>query len=204
MSKKPARKPSAAKKPVAKKPVKPARTPAATKAAAKKPPAKAARPTAKAKAKPAKKPSAAPRVKTPPPLITADELATLREELAEARAELARIASEENVCRRDLEAQVSVAQSVEERTKDELEAMRTELRTALADLEIAHAGEARYESRLLLLAREVGELKEAERRAAHASVDASERLLGLQAENEALRRHLDQLQRGSKSEEPTA
>jgi hypothetical protein len=144
----------------------------------------AARPAAK-KRSPAKKPakkSSAKRNAT-----VAVDAATLREELQEARAELARIAGEENHARRDLEAQVSAARAVEERLRNELEAMRVDLRTALADLEIARADQARTEGKLLQALRELRGVRESERLAAHASADIRDKLLDLEREIEELR-----------------
>src|SRR4051812_38934039 len=116
------------------------------------------------------------------------DASTLREELQEARAELARIAGEENHARRDLEAQVSAARTVEERLHNELEAMRMDLRTALADLEISRADQVRVEGKLLDMMRELQSVRESERLATHASADIRDRLLDLERELEELRR----------------
>jgi len=116
------------------------------------------------------------------------DASTLGEELQEARAELVRIAGEENHARRDLESQVSAARTVEERLRNELEAMRMDLRTALADLEIARADHARAEGKLLDTLRELQGVRESERLAAHSSADIRDRLLDLERELEALRK----------------
>ncbi|MFI5290031.1 MAG: hypothetical protein ACHQ17_10300, partial [Polyangia bacterium] len=105
-----------------------------------------------------------------------DERITLREELAEARAELARIASGENSARRDLEARVSAASSLEERLRAEQEALRVDLRTALADLEIARADLNRAVERAQAALRETADARESERLATHASDAAREQL----------------------------
>jgi chromosome segregation ATPase len=142
------------------------------------------------------------------PAAPGDDLTTVREELAEARAELARIASGENTARRDLEARVSAASSVEERLRAELEEMRMDLRTALAELEITRADQERAESRLGALVTELDGLRESERLATHASTDAGERLRDLRGENETLRKHLfdanEQLRKLKEPKEPTA
>jgi hypothetical protein len=119
-----------------------------------------------------------------------NDAAAVREELAEARAELARIAGEENHARRDLEAQVSAARSIEDRLRNELEAMRVDLRTALADLEIARADHARAEGKLLDTMRELQSERVNERLAAHASADIRDRMLDLEREIERLNREL--------------
>ncbi len=156
----------------------------------KKPPRKApkrvvaSRPRPKPKAKPKAKPRAKPAARA------SEELTTLREELDEARAELARIASGENTARRDLESRSSSARSFEERLRLELEAMRVDLRTALADGEITRADQARAEHKLQLTLAELDGSRESERLATHASTNARERLHDIRAENETLRKHL--------------
>jgi chromosome segregation ATPase len=158
----------------------------ATKGTRKKASPKRAAKRPKAKKKPTPKRTAKPTAKA-----SADDLATLREELDEARAELARIATEENSARRTLEMQSSLGRSVEERLRAELEAIRTDLRTALADLEIAQADHDRAESKLIEAVRELSTARENERLAAHASADARDRLLDLERENQRLRAQLE-------------
>ncbi len=68
-----------------------------------------------------------------------EQVNLLQEELQAALGELARIASDENSARRDLEAQVSAARSREDALRRELEAVRMDLRVALADLEITRS-----------------------------------------------------------------
>ena len=90
----------------------------------------------KARSKPQTKTKAKSRTKAKVKVkarVSDDELASLREELSAARAELARIASEESHARHELEKRVSSAASLEERLRAELEAVRLDLRTALAD-----------------------------------------------------------------------
>jgi hypothetical protein len=149
----------------------------------------------------ARKSTAAKRAKpksraTPKTSVSAvDELREVKEELAEARAELARIAGEENHARRDLVTQVSLGRSVEERLRDELEAVRIDLRTALADLEIARADHQRAEAKLLDALREASTARENERLASHASADTRDQLLDLQRENERLQHELENARR---------
>ena len=151
------------------------------------------------KARPAPKPT--PRKVAPKrsraSSTSADAIATLREELDEARAELARVASDENVARRDLEARVSSAHSVELRLRQELEALHVDLRTALADLEIVRADRMRAEHKIEAAARDSADARESERLATHASDHARDQMLELRDEldklrheNETLRRHL--------------
>jgi chromosome segregation ATPase len=147
---------------------------------------------AKPKKPAAKKPKRASQRKPKAKKPVVDRVA-LEEELAEARAQLARIASEENSARRDLETQVSIARSVEERLTRELEALRVDLRTALADLEIARADHQRAETKLLDALRTLAEVRESERLATHASADARERLVDLGREIDRLRRQLEQV-----------
>ena len=125
------------------------------------------------------------------PFLAIEEVSTLKEELAEARAELARIANVENVARRDLETQSSLGRTVEERLRSELEALRVDLRTALADLEIARADHQRSEMKLIEAIRELTTARENERLAAHSSADARDRLLDLERENKRMRDQLD-------------
>lgn len=139
--------------------------------------------------KPARKPKAAPR-KRPAERISPDDVATLREELVEARAELARIASEENTARRVLEAKISAAESLEARLRAELEAVRVDLRTALADLEIARADSQRAEAKVEQARRDLAELRESEKISAHAADAAREQLVELRQEVERLRAQL--------------
>jgi hypothetical protein len=137
----------------------------------------------KAKAKPVK-------AKKRLPFLAVDEIATIKEELAEARAELARIANVEVSARRDLETQSSLGRSLEERLRAELEAVRVDLRTALADLEIARADHQRSETKLIDVVRELATAHLNERQAAHAAADARDRQLDLERENERLRAQL--------------
>jgi hypothetical protein len=117
--------------------------------------------------------------------------ATLKEELVEARTELARLASGENSARRNLEAQSSLGRSVEERLRAELEAMRVDLRTALADLEISRADHRRSEAKLIEAIRELSTARENERLAAHASADSRDRQLDLERENQRMKDQLE-------------
>jgi hypothetical protein len=152
------------------------------------------------KKKPAKKTPNKPAAKKPAakkltakkrlPFLAVDDMATLKEELGEARAELARIASGDNSARRNLEAQSSLGRTVEERLRAELEAMRTDLRTALADLEIARADQLRAEAKLIDGIRELQAARENERLATHASADARDRLLDLERENQRMKDQL--------------
>jgi DNA repair exonuclease SbcCD ATPase subunit len=147
-------------------------------------PAKAKPATAKpTKAKPAKaKPAAARRAQATP---STAELALLREELEAARRELARIGSVENHARRDLEAQALAQDSVEQRLRAELDAVKLDLRTALAELEIARAAEARAVERAMRLGKELEEARASERRAQHALDVARDQLVDLQRATDA-------------------
>lgn len=118
---------------------------------------------------------------------TDEDLAIALEELEAAHTELARIASGENTAKRELEANVSAAVSTEERLRREMEAMRVDLRTALADLEIERAATARERERVLQLQHDLAEARESERLAAHASDRAREQTEALKAELEKLR-----------------
>jgi hypothetical protein len=116
-----------------------------------------------------------------------EDLAIALEELEEAHAELARIASGENTAKRELESKVSAAVSTEERLRREMEEIRVDLRTALADLEIERAATARERERVLQLQRDLAEARESERLASHASDRAREQTEALKAELEKLR-----------------
>lgn len=146
-------------------------------------------------AKAAGKALAPPKAATSRP--NTDDRGALVEELDEARAQLARIAGEENNARRDLQAQVSRGRTVEESLRRELQAMRIDLRTALADLEISRADHARAEAKLLEALHELRAARESERLAAHATGDMRDRLLDAEQENERLKRELA----GAKEEE---
>jgi len=108
------------------------------------------------------------------------ELALVREELEAARRELARIGSVENHARRDLESQALAQDSVEERLRAELEAVKLDLRTALAELEITRAAEARAVERAHRLTEELDEARASERRAQLALDSARDQLVELQ------------------------
>ena len=158
--------------------------------------AKKPRPTV-GKAKPAaRKPAPKKSPKRIRATLSTIDIDELKEELAVARAELARIAGEENHARRDLESQVWRGRTVEERLRDELEATRVDLRTALADLEIARADHQRAEAKLLEAQRELAAARESERLAAHSTADARDRQLDLEQENARLRRELDEARGG--------
>jgi hypothetical protein len=135
------------------------------------------------KAKPTKAKPAAPRRAQATPSTA--ELALLREELEAARRELARIGSVENHARRDLEAQALAQDSVEQRLRAELDAVKLDLRTALAELEIARAAEARAVERAVRLGRELEEARASERRAQHALDVARDQLVDLQRATDA-------------------
>ena len=150
---------------------------------------KSKRPTKRAAPKkraPAKKPakrSPAPRRAS----ANDEDLAIALEELEEAHTELARIALDENTAKRQLESKVSAAVSTEERLRREMEEIRVDLRTALADLEIERAATARERERVLQLQHDLAEARESERLAAHASDRAREQTEALKAELEKLR-----------------
>ncbi len=116
----------------------------------------------------------------------AEDFAGLLEELEAARGELARIATDENHWRRDLDARISAQSAAEERLRGELEAVRVDLRTALAELEIARANEKRAEQRFITATRELAEAREGERRAEHASDAAQEELHQLRNQVQSL------------------
>jgi chromosome segregation ATPase len=179
------------KRPARGKPTKPAKKPvrkAAPKAAKKPLPKKPARKAARAAGKPAaRRPPAA------APSVPGDE--ALREELAAARQELARLALEENVVKRNLEAQFSDEKSANERLRAELEAVRLDLKTALADLEIARSDKQRSDSKALAAARDLVAAHEAQRRAEHAGDEARAKLYALESDNEKLRGELESVQR---------
>jgi chromosome segregation ATPase len=149
---------------------------------AKKSPKRKTKVKAKAKARPKTKPAVRPRK----PAVSSDDLSALREELDAARAELARIASDENHWRRDLDAQISAQSTHHERLRGELEAVRIDLRTALAELEIARANEKRAEQRFITATRELSEAREAERRAEHASDSVQDELHQLRNQVQSL------------------
>jgi hypothetical protein len=119
--------------------------------------------------------------------------ATLREELQEARAELARLALGENLARRRLQDESSTACSVEQRLREELEALHVDLRTAQAELEIAHAGRLRAVLKADSVANAAQAALEAERLASHASDHVRDRMLTLRGEIDRLRHENDSL-----------
>jgi hypothetical protein len=117
--------------------------------------------------------------------LSGDEL--LIEELAAARNELKRVAHEENAVRRELEASLSNERNAGDRLRAELEAVRLDLKTALADLEIARAEAQRESTRSQVLARELAASLEGQRLAEHAATGTREELFELRRELERLR-----------------
>jgi hypothetical protein len=111
----------------------------------------------------------------------------LREELAAARQELKRIASEENAVRRDLEAALSNERNGNDRLRAELDAVRLDLKTALADLEIARGESQREAGHAQRLGRELTSAQEGQRLAEHAATSAREQLFELRRELERIR-----------------
>jgi predicted RNase H-like nuclease (RuvC/YqgF family) len=104
------------------------------------------KPKAKAKGKPAAvRAKAATRVRVPPqrmpPKIEADEneerLREAMEELTEARTELSRLGHEMTAAHRQIEDNRLSSASARENLRAELNAVRTDLKTALAEAEIA-------------------------------------------------------------------
>jgi chromosome segregation ATPase len=103
------------------------------------------KPKAKAKAKPAVKAKATARPRVPlqrmPPKIEADEseerLREAMEELTEARTELSRLGHEMTAAHRQIEDNRLSSASARENLRAELNAVRTDLKTALAEAEIA-------------------------------------------------------------------
>jgi hypothetical protein len=128
--------------------------------------ARAKTPTKKAIKKPvAKRPKKTVATRTATAAAGGSELALVQEELEAARRELARIGSVENRARRNLAAQALEQDSVEERLLEELEAVKVDLRTALAELEIARGAQARAEERAARAVDEAEQAHTAERRA---------------------------------------
>jgi hypothetical protein len=138
-------------------------------------------------AKPKSKRKATPKAAKKATRSADADLAFALEELEAAHSELARIASDENVARRELEAKGSAATTTEERLRHELDALHVDLRTALADLEIARAQAARERDQAQKLAHELAESREYERLATHAGDRAREESAALKAELEKLR-----------------
>ena len=147
----------------------------------------AARPSAgqgPAKARrPATKPSPRRTVR-----LSGDEL--LIEELGAARQELKRIARDENAIRRELEAALPNESNGADRLRAELEAVRLDLKTALADLEIGRAEAQRESARAQALSRELAAALEAQRLAEHAATSTREQLYELRRETDRLRAEL--------------
>ncbi len=143
---------------------------------------KSSKPAPKAKSKPkAKKKSGR---GTPP----GDQL--LREELTAARHELKSLAHADNILRRELEATLSNERNATDRLRAELGAVRLDLKTALAELEIARADAQRESARALAQGREMTAAMEAQRLAEHASTSTREQLYELRRENDRLRGEL--------------
>jgi chromosome segregation ATPase len=132
-----------------------------------------------------KKPAPARRARRPP---SGDEL--LIEELGAARQELKRLAREENAVRRELEATLSNERNAGDRLRGELEAVRLDLKTALADLEISRSESQREGARAQALARELSSALEAQRMAEHAANSTREQLYQLKRETDRLRAQL--------------
>ena len=107
----------------------------------------------KKKPKPKSKP-ARPRVRPqpmPPPLAASDNEERLREameELTEARAELSRLGHALSAAHRELQDRQLSSGSAEEHLRAELEAVRTDLKTALAELEISRNEVQRLRAKL--------------------------------------------------------
>ena len=103
---------------------------------AKKPPArgKQRKPPRNVKAKPKKKMQAKAR---PPSLDTEERLREAMEELAEARVELSRLGHAMTAAHRQIEDDRLSSASAREHLRSELSAVRTDLKTALAEAEIA-------------------------------------------------------------------
>jgi predicted nucleic acid-binding Zn-ribbon protein len=108
------------------------------------------RPAARAKAKPARK--KAPPPQRMPPRLAADEteerLREAMEEVAEARSELSRLGHELTAAHRELEDRKLSSGSAEENLRAELEAVRNDLKEALAELEISRNEVARLRGKL--------------------------------------------------------
>ena len=143
-------------------------------------PAKTMAKPRKGSRKPAKKKAAPKRARRVAKITPADEL--LREELVAARGELKRVALEENVVRRELEAALSNERNANARLREELDAVRLDLKTALADLEIARTEAQRESTRALSMGRELAAALEGQRLAEHAVTTTRERLFALQRE----------------------
>jgi chromosome segregation ATPase len=125
--------------------------------------------------------------KKPPPKFATIDAPSILEELDAARGELQRLSGNLMVARRQLEAGRSTAQSAEQRLRDELDAIRIDLKVALADLEIAKTEAAR----LTRLCEEACLREEEARKAAARAERAADRnrdeLLDLKREVEHLR-----------------
>jgi hypothetical protein len=148
--------------------------------------AKAKKPNRKPAPKARKKPTAKPKRPIKKTVtLSGDEL--LIEELGAARQELRRIASEENQIRRELEAALSNERNATERMRQELEAVRLDLKTALADLEISRNEAQREGTRAQTLTRELAASRETQRLAEHAANTTREELFELRRELERLR-----------------
>jgi hypothetical protein len=150
-------------------------------------------PPQKKKQKPpqAKKQKPAPAKKKPAPkrakrvTLSGDEL--LIEELGFARQELKRVANESSAARRELEASLSTERNASERMFSELEAVRIDLKTALADLEIARTEAQREGARAQGFQRELAASLEGQRLAEHAATATREQLYELRREYDRLR-----------------
>ena len=109
------------------------------------------KPKPKPKSK-SKKPPARPRVELQrmPPKLAVDEteerLREAMEEVAEARTELSRLGHAMTAANRQIEDNRLSSASARENLRAELAAVRTDLKTALAELEIARADRARIAS----------------------------------------------------------
>jgi chromosome segregation ATPase len=117
--------------------------------------AKARRKTAKAKAR---QKAARPAVARPRDEETAERLQEAMEELQEARTELSRLGHAVTASHRELEDQKLSATSAQSNLRAELAAVRTDLKTALAELEIARADRERIAT---MAQRRIHDLEEA-------------------------------------------
>jgi chromosome segregation ATPase len=142
----------------------------------------------KKKPPPKKRAATKKAAKRRPSASSPDEL--LREELTFARQELKRVATAENVVKRELEAALSNERNANDRLRAELDAVRLDLKTALADLEIARREMHRETARALALGREMAAAQEAQRLAEHAATSTREQLYELRREAERLRAEL--------------
>jgi chromosome segregation ATPase len=120
--------------------------------------------SSKAKPKPKKPASPRPRVEMQrmPPKLDVDEteerLREAMEELAEARTELSRLGHEMTAAHRQIEDNRLSSASAREHLRSELNAVRTDLKTALAEGEIARADRERV---AMSAQRRIHELEEA-------------------------------------------